>query len=77
MHGVSGIMRRVIASLFDFILVLDACIGIVSGNGTVFDYLVLGINGFVLLLICSHWQSKIKQKNKSILSGNDQQNEKK
>ena len=77
MHGVSGIMRRVIASLFDFILVLDACIGIVSGTGTVFDYLVLGINGFVLLLICAHWRSKIKQKNKPILSGNDQQNEKK
>lgn len=76
MHSLARVIKNLIAGFLDFLLVLDAYIGICSGRGTVSDYLVLVINVFVLLLAFAHYRTRRKQKDNQITPQNDQQDEK-
>ena len=60
-------MAKAIFVILDLILVLDACIGIFSGSGMVFDYLVLIVTLFVLLLSAVYYWARRKCKSRTDL----------
>lgn len=54
MDGATSLIKNIIWGIVDFVLVLDALIGIYSGNGTAFDYVLLVLSGCGLLLALAH-----------------------
>lgn len=75
MHGASRMIKNVFIGILDFLLVLDACIGICSGDGSALDYLVVVINVFVLLLAFAHYRIQKKHNDNRTLPTEDQPKE--